>query len=72
MGPNGLPRTRMNEELGNMELFELHESQIHWAEEQATELQAFFASQGRIEQIEGAWPVVPFGAPVEFEDRLAA
>lgn len=61
-----------NEELGQMELFELNESQIHWAAEQARDLQEFFAKNGRDEHVEGAWPVVPAAAPAVFEDRLAA
>lgn len=61
-----------NEALGEMELFELHEHQIHWAAEQARDLQEFFASKGRIERIEGAWPVVPLVPVMELEDRLAA
>ncbi len=59
-------------ELGDVEIFELHEQQIVWAREQAASLQSHFAEQGRPERVEGAWPVVPVGQPVEFEDRLAA
>lgn len=59
-------------ELGEMEIFELHENQIGWASEQAESLQRYFTEQGRPERIEGAWPVVPFGAAAEVEDRLAA
>lgn len=64
----------LNEELGSMELFELHESQIHWAAEQAADLQQYFASNGREETVEGAWPLVPSSSDdsVGFEDRLAA
>ncbi|MCB0831572.1 MAG: 3'-5' exonuclease [Solirubrobacterales bacterium] len=60
------------DELQGLDLFELHENQIQWAAEQARDLQAYFAKNGRDEYIEGAWPVVPFGTAVEFEDRLAA
>lgn len=59
-------------ELGEMEIFELHEQQIIWAREQAESLQSYFTEQGRPERVEGAWPVVPAGQPVGFEDRLAA
>ncbi|MCB0861553.1 MAG: 3'-5' exonuclease [Solirubrobacterales bacterium] len=61
-----------NEELGQMELFELHEHQIHWAEEQARDLKEFFEKNGRNDHVEGAWPVVPFSPAVGYEDRLAA
>ena len=53
-------------------LFELYERQIHWASEQAMELQAYFASKGRIGLIEAAWPVVPVDGVASLEDRLAA
>lgn len=59
-------------ELGEMELFELYENQISWAAEQASDLQAYFASNGRHERVEGAWPLVPVEGPVGFEGRLAA
>lgn len=58
-------------ELGEMEIFELHENQIGWALEQAVSLQQYFDEQGRAERVEGAWPVVPHVAAV-YEDRLAA
>lgn len=61
-----------NEVLGSMELFELHENQIHWAAEQAVDLQAYFERNGRAEKVEGAWPVVPLTPVLDFEDRLAA
>ncbi len=59
-------------ELGEQDIFELHENQIAWALEQADSLQRYFAEQGRPERVEGAWPVVPVAAPVEYQDRLAA
>jgi DNA polymerase-3 subunit epsilon len=59
-------------EIGEMDVFELHEQQIGWAKEQAESLQRYFAEQGRPERVEGAWPLVPVPAPVGFEDRLAA
>lgn len=68
----------MYPELGELELFELHEHQIHWAAEQAADLQQHFASKGRIEQVEGAWPVVPavpvtpLAPAVAMPDQLAA
>ncbi|MBN8867212.1 MAG: 3'-5' exonuclease, partial [Solirubrobacterales bacterium] len=58
-------------ELGELEIFELHEHQIAWALEQADSLERYFAEQGRPGRIEGAWPVVPHDAPL-VEDRLAA
>jgi DNA polymerase-3 subunit epsilon len=59
-------------ELGEMEIFELHENQIAWAREQAASLQQYFDTQGRAERVEGAWPVVPHDAAPVYEDRLAA
>ena len=59
-------------ELGELDIFELHEKQIIWALEQAESLQRYFTEQGRAERIEGAWPVVPVGSTIELEDRLAA
>jgi DNA polymerase-3 subunit epsilon len=59
-------------ELGELDIFELHEQQIRWADEQARSLQQYFAEQGRPERIEGAWPLVPVGPAVELGDRLAA
>ena len=60
------------EQLGQLDIFELHEKKIAWAMEQAESLQRYFVEQGRPDRIEGAWPVVPVGAPVALEDRLAA
>ena len=62
----------MYPEIGEADIFELHEQQIGWALEQAASLQRYFAEQGRPEPVEGAWPVVPVGAAVAHEDRLAA
>ena len=59
-------------EIGEMDVFELHENQIAWALEQAESLARYFAEQGRPEQIEGAWPVVPLPVPTGFENQLAA
>lgn len=59
-------------ELGQMDLFELHEHQIAWAGEQAASLARYFAEQGRPEHIEPAWPVVPVETGLPVEDRLAA
>ena len=59
-------------ELGELDIFELHEEQIGWAMEQAESLERYFTEQGRPERVEGAWPVVPVGHPVAAEDRLAA
>lgn len=46
-------------ELGQYDLQDLHTAQAAWALEQAESLQEYFASQGRPERIEGAWPIVP-------------
>ena len=59
-------------ELGDLDLFELHERQIGWALEQAASLERYFSEQGRPERVEGAWPVVPVIQPVATQDRLAA
>jgi DNA polymerase-3 subunit epsilon len=59
-------------EIGEVDVFELHEQQIGWAIEQAESLQRYFAEQGRTEPVEGAWPVVPVAVPLAVEDRLAA
>lgn len=52
-------------ELQEYDLAGLHVAQVAWALEQAESLQQYFASKGRVERIEGQWPVVPFAAPVE-------
>jgi DNA polymerase-3 subunit epsilon len=62
----------MYPEIGEMDIFELHEQQIGWALEQAASLQRYFAEQGRPDLVEGAWPVVPVGPAVAHQDRLAA
>lgn len=66
---------RLYSELGETELFDLHESQVAWAAEQAASLQAFFAGQGRTETVEPAWPIVPprpLLAALDQGERLAA
>ncbi len=66
---------RLHPEVGEAELFGLHESQVVWAAEQAASLQEFFASQGRTETVEPAWPIVPpqpLVADLGQGDRLAA
>jgi len=62
----------MYPEIGEMDVFELHEQQIGWALEQAASLQRYFSEQGRPDLVEGAWPVVPVGHAVAHQDRLAA
>lgn len=59
-------------ELGEMEIFDLHDAQIGWAFEQAESLQRYFTEQGRPEKVEGAWPMVPFEAAAGQETPLAA
>lgn len=49
----------LNREIGEAELFELHEDQVRWAAEQAASLQEHFSSKGHPERVEGAWPIVP-------------
>lgn len=51
-------------ELRDLELAQLHASQVQWAAEQASSLQAYFAEVGRIERVEEAWPIVPSQAPM--------
>jgi DNA polymerase-3 subunit epsilon len=48
-------------ELGEMELEDLHREQVSWAAEQAASLEDYFRQQGRNEQVERVWPVVPAG-----------
>ena len=59
-------------ELGDADVFELHEWQIVWAKEQAASLQKYFSDQGRPERVEGAWPVVPPAPVAVLGDKLAA
>lgn len=59
-------------ELGEIDVFELHEHQIVWAREQAESLQRYFEEQGRAEHVEAAWPVVPIQPSVEYQSQLAA
>lgn len=49
-------------ELRELDLRDLHRKQISWAAKQATLLEEYFRGQGRDEQVEGAWPIVPVGA----------
>jgi DNA polymerase-3 subunit epsilon len=46
-------------ELGAIELRELHGQQVVWAAEQAASFQDYLRSNGSVERIEGAWPIVP-------------
>jgi DNA polymerase-3 subunit epsilon len=59
-------------ELRALALQELHSHQISWAAEQAASFQEYLRSNGSVERIEGAWPIVP--EPVAPPDlgRLAA
>ncbi|MGK2932027.1 MAG: exonuclease domain-containing protein [Solirubrobacterales bacterium] len=59
-------------ELQGFDLIELHERQIEWASAQAVELQAYFESKGRMERIEGAWPIVPVPVPVAEVTEISA
>lgn len=53
---------RINAELGAYDLPTLHEDQIIWADEQGRSLQEFFDKQGKDEQVQTVWPVVPYAA----------
>lgn len=53
---------RINAELGAYDLPSLHEDQIIWADEQGRSLQEFFDKQGKDEQVQTVWPVVPYAA----------
>jgi DNA polymerase-3 subunit epsilon len=46
-------------ELRALELRELHSHQVAWAAEQAARFQEYLRSNGSVELIEGAWPIVP-------------
>jgi DNA polymerase-3 subunit epsilon len=46
-------------ELRDAELAQLHACQVEWAAQQAVSLQEYFQSVGRVECVEGAWPIVP-------------
>jgi DNA polymerase III subunit epsilon len=52
------------QELRDVDLPTLHRQQIVWAADQAASLEAYFASNGRGERVEGAWPIVPLATPV--------
>jgi DNA polymerase III epsilon subunit-like protein len=49
-------------ELRELDLRDLYGKQISWAAKQAALLEEYFKGQGRNEQVEGAWPIVPVGA----------
>ncbi len=53
---------RINDDLGAYDLPSLHEEQILWADEQGRSLQEYFDRQGRTEEVQTAWPLVPFAA----------
>ena len=46
-------------ELAGLDIEQLHADQVSWAAAQAASLQAHFRQQGRMELVQGAWPVVP-------------
>jgi DNA polymerase-3 subunit epsilon len=46
-------------ELRALELRQLHGHQVAWAAEQAASFQEYLRSNGSVERIEGAWPIVP-------------
>jgi DNA polymerase-3 subunit epsilon len=46
-------------ELRAIDLRELHGNQVAWAAEQAASFQDYLRSNGSVERIEGAWPIVP-------------
>lgn len=47
------------DDLQNLNVIDLHRNQVSWAAEQAQSLQEYFNRQGREEQVEAAWPVIP-------------
>jgi DNA polymerase-3 subunit epsilon len=59
-------------ELRAIELRELHGQQIAWAAEQAASFQEYLRSNGSVERIEGAWPIVPEPVAPPGMDQLAA
>jgi len=59
-------------ELGALELRQLHGHQVAWAAEQAASFQEYLRSNGSVERIEGAWPIVPEPIAAPGLDRLAA
>ena len=59
-------------ELRALALRELHGHQVAWAAEQAASFQEYLRSNGSVERIEGAWPIVPEPAAPPDVDRLAA
>jgi DNA polymerase III subunit epsilon len=58
-------------ELRALALRELHGHQVAWAAEQAASFQEYLRSNGSVERIEGAWPIVPEPAAPDL-DRIAA
>jgi DNA polymerase III subunit epsilon len=59
-------------ELRALELRALHGHQVTWAAEQAASFQEYLRSNGSVERIEGAWPIVPEPIAAPGVDRLAA
>ena len=51
---------------------ELHGHQVAWAAEQAASFQEYLRSNGSVERIEGAWPIVPEPVAAPGLDQLAA
>lgn len=49
-------------DLRELDLHDLYCKQISWAAKQAALLEEYFRGQGRNEQVERAWPIVPVGA----------
>lgn len=47
------------DDLQALNVIDLHRNQVGWAAEQARSLQDYFNRQGRSEQVEPAWPVIP-------------
>jgi DNA polymerase-3 subunit epsilon len=57
-------------ELRGMNLRELHNKQIAWAERQAASLEQYFRERGNSERVERAWPIIPVTATLG--EELAA
>ena len=64
---------QVSAELRELELRALHGHQVAWAAEQAASFEEYLRSNGRLERIERAWPIVPQpAAPAPAIERVAA
>ncbi len=54
---------RQYQQVGSMDLDELHDAQVRWRAEQQASLAQYFRNKGeteRAESVNGAWPMIPF------------